>query len=259
MNAPQSPNKKSVDQLTALTPVFAKGHLMVTLSQGEQAPTLHFPNQNISLFGVRGLSWGALDPAEWFGKHVRVQGRMLAGAGLAFDTDAVILRESTEKSEQFGLKFFLSDETKIRLQSHLTRHGKSPVAYVRKYPRIPLDESITTFPTHVAIKREGKYQSFVMNIRNLSPNGMLLSSENPMALRITPGEQLDMVIDPRGWFPFQIKMRVLVCRITDEWIGQNRNIARMIGIRFLRLEESDRQSYLELLRDILSQLQAKLR
>lgn len=213
-----------------------------------------FVHLNISPFGVTGLSWGDLDSNDWFGRKVTVHVQLLIGGGLRFKTQAYVLRESTAVAEHFGLKFELGDEEGKKLQEFVRAQGTYPTEYLRKYPRIPATKQITTFPVHAAVRREGKYQTFVLDIKNLSPNGILLSSENPMALRIVPGERLELTIDPRGWFPFQIKVQALVCRIVDEKLGDNQNIYRLIGMRFLKVEEPHRTAFLDLLRDILSQM-----
>lgn len=234
-------------------PIFVKGHVKVTI--GKQ--TLEFVHQNVSAFGVTGLPWGDLDPQEYFGARVSAQITLLAAGGMRFHTQATILRESTAVAEHFGLKFIPDAELKHQLAEFVSKNGVYPTEYLRKYPRIPAAREITTFPVHASVRREGKMQSFALDIRNLSPNGMLLSTENAMALRITPGERLDLTLDPRGWFPFQITLQVLVCRVTDEKLPETHNTLRYLGLRILRIDEPHRTAFLDLLRDILVQLQRR--
>ena len=96
--------------------------------------------------------------------------------------------------------------------------------------------------------------NMIFDVANLSPSGILLSSENSMASKIQPGQRVKMIIEPRGYFPIQIHMEGLVCRISEDMAVESGNVVRSFGIKFLRVNEADRIAFLELLKDILERM-----
>ena len=101
--------------------------------------------------------------------------------------------------------------------------------------------------------------SMICDVENISPTGVLVSTENQNALSLQPGNTLFLTLDPRGWFPFQISVKVQVCRIIDDFNLDNGNIFRHLGLKFIHFEEVDRKAFLRLLKDILDQLKSEFR
>jgi hypothetical protein len=244
-------------------PVFIKGHL--TLKGGEAGSLLEFSNQSISVFGVGGLPWSTLNPQRDFGRWVETSVLIPGSDPFHFDSPAVILRESTLYHELMGLKFRLDPEVKERLSALIARHGTYPTEYIRKYPRIPSQESLRTFPLRVVLTAEHQTQVPVssqdaplsLDVENLSPNGVLLSTDNPIAQSIRPGSRVHLVLEPRGWFPVQVKAEGMICRVVDDIDSGNENVIRFLGVKFTRMDELDKAAFLGLLKDILENLKAK--
>jgi len=235
-----------------LSPVFVKGHLNFRLDQQDY----EFIHQNISVFGVTGLPWGKLDPRTHFGREVRVNIRIPAPNALNFETRAFIMRESTSVAEHMGLKFEIDPEPRERFAALVQSAGFFPTDYLRKYPRIPANALIQTFPMRVLAVPLGGSTSYVMDVSNLSPNGILLQSENQQALSIAAGHRLDLTLEPRGWFPMPVKVQGLVCRVVDEIHPQTGNLQRYLGIKFSKVDEVNRGVFLDLLKDILARIKA---
>ncbi len=252
-----------------MLPIFVKGHLTFSLDEH----VLEFVHQNISVFGVTGLPWPPLDPTRHFGQAVQAQVRIPSSgtpSTLNFKTRAYLLRESTNRSEQMGLHFHLDAESRAQLETHISRHGFYPTEYIRKYPRIPSLATVQTFPlralvTQLALPDEHATdrvrlpgdEQIIFDVGNLSPNGILLHTENQLALSIRPGDRLEMKLEPRGWFPMQLTVQGMVCRIVDELDPSSGNIARYLGMKFTRISDVDRAAFLNLLKDILERLQKK--
>src|SRR5699024_7492307 len=97
-----------------------------------------------------------------------------------------------------------------------------PTEFLRKYPRIPSSRLIQTFPTRSIVMPKpaspGLPQEppIVFDVCNLSPTGVLLSTENQLSLMLRAGERLNMVLEPRGWFPTHISFQGMVCRLVDD-------------------------------------------
>lgn len=245
-----------------LPPVFCKAHLTFTLD----GKKLEFAQQNISSFGVTGLAWDPLNPRDHFGKTVEVSVTVpSATQPLAFKTHAVILREVTGVAKSMGIRFKLDPALRKQLEDVIAQGGFYPTAYLRKHPRIPSSMNIQTFPLRVVGIPDSLQETaggqpifpLVFDVGNISPSGMLLSTENQLALTVHPGEQMDLVVEPRGWFPVQIAARGLVCRTIDDINDTNGNLVRFFGIKIVKLDEVNRNAFLDLLKDILANMKTK--
>ncbi|MGZ3687538.1 MAG: PilZ domain-containing protein [Bdellovibrionota bacterium] len=241
-----------------MDPVFVKGHLKFALGDAK----LQFNNQEISVFGVTGLPWGAVNPKENFGKLVEATVTLPGSEKMEFRTKAYVMRESSAHAQHMGIKFHMDAAQQAELSHFIAKHGHYPTEYIRKYPRIPSSSAIQTFPLKVFVSRRGTRlpgaeAPIVLDVQNLSPNGILLSTENQIALAIEPGDRLDLILDPRGWFPIQIRVEGLACRVVDEMNAANGNVVRYLGIKFTRVDEVNRTAFLDLLKDILEAIKTK--
>jgi hypothetical protein len=245
-----------------LPPVFIRGHLTFSL----EGHTLEFIHQAVSTFGVTGLPWAPLDPIQHFGKEVTTQVRIPAQPQpLSFSCPARILREKTQYAEYMGLRFKLPADVRSQLESLIKKGGFYPTEYVRKYPRIPSDEQIQTFPLKamgipnqddLARSRRPSLSGdpILFDVGNLSPNGVLISTENQSAIDLLPGDRIDLMLEPRGWFPHKVEMEGTICRIGDEMVPATGNLRRYLGIKFSRIDHQNRQVFLDLLKDILERI-----
>lgn len=227
--------------------MFIKGHLTFSV----EGHSLEFVHQTMSSFGASGLPWPPLNPRDHFGKEVELRIRVPTKAPLVLETKAYIMREQTSFTEQMALKFLLTPEQVQAFNEHVKKNGFYPSDHIRKYPRIPSTHTVPTFPLQVIATGS---QSYVFNIVNLSPNGILLSSENRQSLEIKPGDRLDLKIQPRGWFPMQIQMQGLVCRTVDDLDPVSGNITRLLGMKFVKIDEVNKAAFLDLLKDIIKRL-----
>jgi hypothetical protein len=75
-----------------------------------------------------------------------------------------------------------------------------------------------------------------------------------MALMMQPGEKIELMLQPRGWFPTQVKMQAQICRVTDDIHQVSGNLVRSLGVRFGKMDELNKTAFLDLLKDILEQL-----
>ncbi len=240
-----------------LSPVFVKGTLRFTYNRQRY----EFLQKNISSFGVMGLPWGDLSATEHFGSKVAVEVLIkVADQEIDFKCQGHVVREYTATTESMGIRFELEPELDKKVTSFVHKNGYSPSEFLRKYPRIPSSSIIQTFPTHAVIAAQSDEavtmvldQSIVTEVVNLSPNGALLSTENQMALMMQPGERLLVTLQPRGWFPTQIKILSLICRVVDD-IQPNGNLVRSLGVKFMKMDELNRTAFLDLLKDILEQI-----
>lgn len=243
-----------------MPPIFVKGELSFELDGGHYA----FPSLNLSAFGVTGLDAPTLNPKEHFGRVVQAHVRVLTPELFTFQTTAHLIREFTDVSERVGIRFELDSEIKNTLIELIEKHGFLPTEYIRKYPRIPSTGAIQTFPLRAQVmplakgSHKGLYEfPIIFDVENLSPNGVLLRTENQMALSVLPKDHLDIVLEPRGWFPMQVRVVGVVCRVYDEVHAGNLNLSRYLGVKFSQMDDINRAAFLDLLRDILGRLKER--
>lgn len=243
-----------------MQPIFVKGKIVFVI--GGNAITL--PNQNLSEFGCSGLPWGAFNARQHAGQMVLVTIQVATpGHPLVFKFPAIMMRESSVLGDHMGLKFLMDEDQRVELAAHIAQHGFYPTEYLRKYPRIPSNPLIQTFPLHAKVSSErlGNDQtiavvnpSVLMNVENLSPNGLLLSSESLVSERFRPGQRISITLEPRGWFPHQIQFVGTICRISEDTDPQTHNTKRRMGVKFSKIDEVNRSAFLTLLQDILETL-----
>jgi hypothetical protein len=238
------------------SPLYVKGTLHFEIEKRK----LSFPDRSISQYGLGGLPWGELQASEHFGVKVQCEVRLDSPDKVSFTAPAHIIREYTPTSESMGVRFDLSPEKLQPVVALISKHGFTPAENPRKYPRIPSNRAIQTFPTHAVVEADATAtlaltdQLIVFDIRNLSPNGALISTENQMALMMQPGERIMLTLQPRGWFPTEVKMQAQICRVVDDIQQDSGNLIRSLGIRFGKMDEENKTAFLDLLKDILEQL-----
>lgn len=261
-----------------MLPIFIKGRLEFTAQVGQKSLRLEFVNQNLSSFGVNGLPWGTLNSHDHFGQEVMatIHARLTRGTAhpersqhteeIRLTTPAKITREFTALGSQMGIRFYFKPDQAKLLNEAIRLHGYFPTEYIRKYPRIPSSPIIETFPLQ-AIAFPAMSQApddpamaepptstplpIALSVENLSPNGVLLASDSQQAFDIFPPARLQLILQPRGWFPMPIQALGMVCRVYDEPSETSPNIVRRLGVKFLKLDEPNRLAFMELLKGII--------
>jgi hypothetical protein len=236
------------------SPIFVKGTVRFELDNRK----FEFRERNISQFGVNGLPWGELKATEHFGAKVRCD--VEVNQSPAFSAGARIVREYTPTSESMGIRFDLPPAQQKTILDLIATRGYTPPEILRTYPRIPSNTIIQTYPTHAVVIPESSAtlvlneQTLVFDVVNLSPSGALLSTENQMALMMQPGERVLLTLQPRGWFPTQVRMEGQICRVVDDIHEDSGNLVRFLGVRFGKMDDLNKTAFLDLLKDILEQL-----
>ncbi len=241
--------------------MFVKAHLSFEL----EGNTLEFVHQNLAPSGVSGLPWAPLSPLKHFGKKVLIHVRLATPEPQAFKIHGTIFREQTQFSASMGIRFDNNAPLMELIRNQARKFGFMPTEYMRKYPRLPADPDIPTFPLMAMVSSPAAdaqgptpQQTILFHVSNLSPNGILIFTENQLSIGYQPGERVQIILDPRGWFPVSIKIAALICRVTDEQHPKTGNLIRSLGIKFLKVDDEQRDAFLDLLRDILERLKIRI-
>jgi hypothetical protein len=131
---------------------------------------------------------------------------------------------------------------------------------VRQFPRIPSVDEIQTFPLRAiaTLPPQGAPSSdrrLALDVRNLSIAGMLVSTEEPAAVILRPGDRLMLSLEPRGGFSREVRVYGYVCRVTDEVDPVQGTPIQFLAIRFLNTSLEGRREFLELLQDIVRRIE----
>ena len=237
--------------------------LRVFLSFQHLGKLLEFPNQPVSVFGTSGLNTSVLHaagmtPSQLAGLTVSVRLEALDAQYKPYQVSAVILQERSERGESAGLRFEFTEEERNRIVKEISEKGFSPSDTVRKYPRLPVKTEISTFPLLVQVTPQDfliadETYPISMALVNLSPNGALLSSENALSKKLDPGQRFRLTLEPRGWFTSKIEVTALLCRVTDDWRKETQSTLRYFGMKFVKIDDQNRDRFLTLWRELLIQ------
>ena len=210
-------------------------------------------NQGVSAFGISSLKWAQFDPTEHVGEKIQVTVDLLTKVRSRFTTQALLTAEMTTDASYLGMKFLLPPAERERLVAVIKQEGFCPTAYIRKYPRIPATNSIPNMPLR-AIVRDHQDSLLVFDIANMSPNGILLYTENPRASFFVPTSRLVAQVEPRGEMFQSFEFEGAVCRVLLDRNPETGNMTRYLGIRFMRLTKTDKDNLLDILRAVLSNI-----
>jgi len=236
-------------------PVFVDATVSFTLN----GKSFRLPNTPTSIWGVHGIEWDSLSPKECFGKGVDVAVEISGQPPLTIQ--AIVTREETQKGGSMSLHFRLTDAQRKTLSELVLAEGHPPKEYTRRFPRVPVTPSIQTFPLraiiHQVVDGTEVGAPIIGDVGNLSPNGILLTTQNSQALSLGVGTTFTVILEPRGGFSHAVKIEALVCRTIDDVDAASKNVTRSFGCQFMAMDDFNRQVFGELLKDILSRVREK--
>ncbi len=219
--------------------------------------SLSFDDQLISVYGVTGLPWPPLSPSQHYGKSVFVQVKITEPAPLMFLVAAQLNREFTVQSQVLNLRFHFEDEMEKVFTEFTKKYGKAPEQYARKFPRIPAMNLIQTCPIDALMDLEGskgQTERVTFGVENISPGGVSIMSEHPLALSLQIQQEISCVLDPRGLFPTQVRLRGVIRRITDDYNLAFDTTTRRLGVQFAGMKPEEQKIYATFLKEILLQI-----
>lgn len=242
-------NASASGEQASLPGVFIKANIRFKLFDREYT----FTGQPISSFGISGLRWTAFDPVEQVGQNVVVRCELLNQDRFKFITTGTVIAESTTEAQYLGIRIHPAAADAKKLAAIIAEEGYYPTEYVRKYPRIPATGRLKDMPLRCLMQAEGE-DLIVFDLVNLSPNGILLHTENPNAGFLVAGNRIQARAEPRGTLFQAFSFEGVICRVMQERNAESGNVDYYLGIRFTRLAESDKENFLEVLRAVLQEI-----
>jgi hypothetical protein len=238
--------------LTDIPNLFVRANVRFTYA----GKPFDFPNHFISAYGISSIRWTVCDPRQIIGQKTDIEVTMLVGDKRTFRIKGEFVAERSKDSVYLVVRFMPSSALKDEIDYAIRQYGTVPTTHVRKYPRIPALDMISTMPLNAIMTFNSEF--VVSRVANLSPNGILLCTDNPKLALIDPGQRMHCQLEPRGDFFAAIEFDGMVCRILEERDETTKNIMRYLGVRFTRFEEGQKQNFIALLQDILLRLKLDL-
>lgn len=206
----------------------------------------------VSAYGATALPWGKLNPQDHFGMPLLCNVKVLAKKPFKFQTRAHLIREVTPSQKLMGVRFHLAPHQRAALDKCLSNEGSVSSEFNRKFPRIPASADLETFPLRAMLL---KPIPLILDVLDLSPNGIMVSTENMISRKLEPRSKVILSMEPRGWFPSPVRVEGQVMRITDDLYPGIGNLIRFVGIRFTRFDTANHQAFIDLMKTIVIRLQ----
>lgn len=233
---------------------------MIMAPNQPQIPTIRVENCEASLDGISSMGLMPEDATFETGESVVVRMKLHAEEQMEFKLRGRITREFTKKTTVVGVNFLLETFEKNDLAAAIAKYGHYTDCYVRKYPRVPSQPWISTFPLNslivpdYACSQLSQIYPIDAQILNLNSSGALLGTENPLIAAIKPGDSIVVVLQPRGEFTVQIEIEAAVRRIRHEINTSSKTLRFLLGIQFRKVDQENLARIKDLFRLLMLQL-----
>lgn len=220
--------------------------------------TFEVENTLINKNGMPGIPWSRFKPREWVGRRTNITIHVLCATPYEIECQGFFTCEETETSCFIGLQFLLETEDLKKIEETIRTEGTLP-HYVRKYPRIPFQESLRIMPARAVmiLSSATKLTLISWDIDNLSPTGLQISTEDKRALQFVAGVPIFIRIMPRGNFLDEIELQCMVKRIVYNVSPRTGNIKFLLGLHILSVPIQHKEAFVSMLRMIVSEIQAE--
>lgn len=209
----------------------------------------------INATGVPGAAWDKFDPIESMGKKVQATLHVQSTEPFTINCPGTLTCEQTEAAASLGISLNLSDSDENALASAIEKDGILP-DYIRAFPRIPYARKIGAMPAYAILRfRLGNEEVLtVAELNNVSPSGFQIMTEDHRANALLPGENLRLVLVPRGETFNPITLSGKIRRVTHSADPVSGNMRLFFGVSIGSLTDFDRSGFTVMLRRVVSSL-----
>lgn len=209
---------------------------------------------DLSAGGIYGVSIPEIDPIKYVGDTIVIRAEVKCAVPFEMSFSATVAAVISTDSSFLEFKYVLDDEAHKKVSAIIAKEGFEPTRHTRKYPRIPANGKLPSMPAHAIVQTAQGL--VVFNVANMSPNGILLSSESPRAAMIMPGNIIDVQVEARGNLFNSFEFRGMVRRLEIYRHPDSQNIVYAIGVRFDSFPENNKAEFLEVLKTVVQDLVA---
>lgn len=209
----------------------------------------------VNAAGVPGAAWDKFDPIESMGKKVQATLNVQSTAPFAINCPGTLTCEQTEAAASLGISLNLSDSDEKALALAIEKDGILP-DYIRAFPRIPYAKKIGAMPAYAILRfRLGNEEVLtVAELNNVSPSGFQVMTEDHRANVLLPGENLKLVLVPRGETFNPITLGGKIRRVTYSADPVSGNMRLFFGVSMGSLTDHDRSGFTVMLRRVVGAL-----
>ena len=233
------------------------------ISFGIEDQTYELEGCEISEEGVSYLPWKTLSPDQHLGLKTQVTLTIKDAETSNLVVEGQISREVDLSQDCLNIKFNWTQE-KLKTYKDLEKKlGHESQQKQRKLPRIPGNDKLKYFPKNIFLYKSsadaGEFNTLgtpiISDVRDISPHGALVTTENQISFKIEVGEEVVIVIEPRGTYNHQVRIHAQIVRTIDEFVKENGNRVRKLGMKFLKIHPLDLQHFKQLMTLIIEELQ----
>ncbi|MBI2607150.1 MAG: hypothetical protein HYW49_13830 [Deltaproteobacteria bacterium] len=207
--------------------------------------------------GVPGAAWDKFDPIETMGKKVQATLNVRSSAPFTISCPGTLTCEQTEAAALLGVSLNLSDADTLALSAAIEKEGILP-EYIRAFPRIPYAKKIGAMTAYAILRfRLGNEEVLtVAELNNVSPSGFQVMTEDHRANALLPGENMKVMLVPRGETFNPINLAGKIRRVTHSADPVSGNMRLFFGVSIGSLTDYDRSGFTVMLRRVVGSLKA---
>lgn len=210
---------------------------------------------DLSISGIYGVSIPEIDPIKYVGDTIPIRVEVKCTIPFEMSLNATVAAVISTDASSLEFKYVLNDEAREKLRVVIQSEGFEPTRHIRKYPRIPANGNLPSMPAHAIVQLQQGL--IVFDVANMSPNGILLSSESPRAAMIMPGATINVQVEARGNLFNTFEFKGTVRRLELYRHSKSLNIVYAIGVRFDSFPDGNKAEFLEVLKTVVHDLATK--
>lgn len=236
------------------SPKFVKARVVFNIDDQQHDFGEHLINSS----GVQAAPWDKFLPSKHIGKKVTVHVKVLTSKPFKFVCQGTLTCEQTERANFLGILLLMPDIHLSALNQAVEKEGILP-EYARKFPRIPYTERIGIMPKHAIVryKLSDEHILSIFTLDNLSPTGLQVATDDPRAKVLIPGEEVQLVLMPRGSNVIPVSLNVVIKRLIKSIDPISENPRTQLGMNIQSITEDQRSLFTSLLRNVVEKISSQ--
>ena len=226
--------------------------------------TYELESCEISEEGISYIPWRAINPDQHLGIKTQVTINFKDASAPALCVEGQISREVDLSQDSMNIQLHWTQD-KLKIFKDLEKRlGHPSEQKQRKLPRISGNDKLKYFPKNIFLYKCSTDSTefntlgtpITSEVRDINPHGALVTTENQTSFKLEVGEEVVILIEPRGSYNHPIRIHVQIVRIIDEFAKENGNRMRKLGMKFLKIHPLDLQHFKQLMTLIIEELQS---
>ena len=218
-----------------------------------------FENCRISRHEVSGVNLEQIEFPFKIGTIVTLNIRLIHAENSKLKIKASVFRSTTPDGTRLGLSFQPDEFQAELIDKYISQHGNWEMNYLRTSPRITVTKALPLIPVWATVYADESQTGFdhlkstVLEILDISPFGMLLTSECRNSFSWNAAEFVHIFLEPRGSQSQKIRLYGQIVRITDGISWNSGNQFRTIAIKLVESAHVEPTAFHDFFRLLISE------